>query len=155
PNGLAWTIAALTLLSGLATAAGALTRISSAVFAACLVYLALADRLAAFTVSKLGAVLAVGLALTPWAARASIDAWRHFRTPHTPSPTPPTRVGAGNVRFFQITLVVMYFATGVAKWRGDWTDRPDVIYTHLHDTYQTWVSYLMASKIPGGGWTGF
>jgi len=151
PNGVAWTFAALLVLSGLATAAGALTRISSAVFAALLVYVALADRLAAFTVSKLGAVLAIGLALTPAAARFSIDAWRR------PPAAPVTHVSAGNVRFFQFTLVVMYFATGVAKYRGDWyvDYKPDVIYSHLHDTYQTWVSYMMAAKIPGWGWTGF
>jgi hypothetical protein len=151
PNTLAWTVAVLLVLSALATAAGALTRISSAVFAVLLVYVALADRLAAFTVSKLGAVLAIGLAFTPCAARASVDAWR--RKPDHP----PTLVQAGNVRFFQLTLVIMYFATGVAKWRGDWYEdyKPDVIYSHLHDTYQTWVSYIMAAKIPAWGWTGF
>src|SRR5262249_30582468 len=109
------------------------------------------DRLAAFTVSKLGAVLAIGLALTPCGARASVDALLRPKEP------PPTLVEAGNVRFFQLTLVIMYFATGVAKYRGDWyvDYKPDVIYSHLHDTYQTWVSYMMASKIPAWGWTGF
>jgi hypothetical protein len=149
PNGVAWTVAVLLVLSALATSAGALTRVSSAVFAVILVYVALADRLAAFTVSKLGAVLAVGLALTPCAARASVDAWLRPKDPA------PTLVQAGNVRFFQLTLVFMYFGSGVAKYRGDWWDRTDVIYTHLHDTYQTWVSYMMAKHIPTWGWTGF
>jgi hypothetical protein len=51
--------------------------------------------------------------------------------------------------------VFMYFGSGVAKYRGDWASREDVIYTHLHDTYQTWVSYMMAAHIPTWGWTGF
>jgi uncharacterized membrane protein YphA (DoxX/SURF4 family) len=153
PNGLAWTVAALTVLSGLAVAAGAVMRLSSPLFAALLVYLALADRLAAFTVSKLGAVLAIALALTPCAARASVDAWlRRRRDPRAPL---PTEVSGGNVRFFQLLLAVMYCSTGVGKVRGDWLDRNDVIYTNLHDSYQTAISYLMASRIPGWGWAGF
>ena len=100
PNGVAWTLAVLTVLSGLAVAAGALTRLSSAVFAVLLVYLALADRLAAFTVSKLGAVLALALALTPAGARGSVDAWLGRRRA-PPAERRPVAVEGGNVRFFQ------------------------------------------------------
>jgi uncharacterized membrane protein YphA (DoxX/SURF4 family) len=153
PNALAWIVAALTVISGLAVVAGASFRLSSVLFAALLVYLALADRLAAFTVSKLGAVLAIALACTPAAARVSVDAWRrHRRDPRAPL---PTYVGGGNVRFFQLLLAVMYCSTGVGKVRGDWLDRNDAIYTNLHDSYQTAISYLMASRIPGWGWAGF
>jgi uncharacterized membrane protein YphA (DoxX/SURF4 family) len=153
PNGLAWAVAALTVLSGLAVAAGAVTRVSSVVFAALLVYLALADRLAAFTVSKLGAVLAIALACTPAAARASVDAW--LRRRRDPSAPRPIEVSGGNVRFFQLLLAVMYFSTGVGKVRGDWLERSDVIYTNLHDSYQTAFSYLLASRIGATGWAGF
>jgi hypothetical protein len=153
PNGLAWTIAVMTFASGLAVAAGAFTRASSIVFATLLVFLALADRLAAFTVSKLGAVLAIAIACTPAAARVSVDAWRrHRREPRTPL---PTEVSGGNVRFFQLLLAVMYFSTGVGKARGDWLNRNDAIYSNLHDSYQTAISFLMASRIPGWGWAGF
>jgi len=153
PNGVAWALAALTVAAGLAVAAGAFTRLAAPLFAAALVYLALADRLAAFTVSKLGAVLAVALALTPCGAAGSFDAWRARR--RAVAPGPPPKVGGGNVRFFQLLLAVMYCATGIGKARGDWLVRGDVIYTNLHDSYQTTVSYLLASKVPGWAWTGF
>lgn len=152
PNGLAWAVAAATLVCGLAVVVGAFTRLSSAAFAALLVYLALADRLAAFTVSKLGAVLAVALALTPCGAAASIDAWRRRRSGRG---VEPALVGGGNVRFFQILLAVLYSATGLGKARGDWLVRGDVIYTNLHDSYQTAVSYFLASRVPAWAWTGF
>src|SRR5262249_6685371 len=70
----AWTLAAATLASGLAFAAGLKARLAGALFSFCLIYLALADRLAAFTVSKLGAMLMLALTLTPCAARYSLDA---------------------------------------------------------------------------------
>jgi uncharacterized membrane protein YphA (DoxX/SURF4 family) len=154
PDGIAWALAVLAVVSGVALAAGAFTRASSVTFAALMVYFALADRLAAFTVSKLGAVLIVALALTPCGASASVDAWLRRRK-HRAGPPPPTEVEGGNVRFFQITLAVMYSATGVAKLRGDWLDRNDVIYTNLHDSYQTAISYLLTSRIPAWGWAGF
>jgi hypothetical protein len=153
PNWAAWSLASLTVASGLAVAAGAFTRLSAPFFAAALVYLALADRLAAFTVSKLGAVLAVALACTPCGVAASVDAWR--RRPRPLQPVGLPLVSGGNVRFFQILLAVMYFATGIGKMRGDWLVRGDVIYTNLHDSYQTAVSYFLASAVPGWAWTGF
>jgi Vitamin K-dependent gamma-carboxylase len=153
PNGVAWTLAALAFVSGMALSAGAFTRVANPLFAALLVYFALADRLAAFTVSKLGAALVVALAFTPSAARASLDAYRFRRAnPDTP---PPTEVTGGNVRFFQLTLAVMYAGTGVSKLRGDWLTRSDVIYTNLHDSYQTTFSYLLAAHVPGWAWTAF
>jgi hypothetical protein len=153
PNWAAWAVAAITVASGLALASGAFTRLAAPTFASALVYLALADRLAAFTVSKLGAVLAVALAFTPCGAAASIDA-RRLRARGT-APVAMPHVSGGNVRFFQILLAVMYFATGIGKVRGDWLVRGDVIYSNLHDSYQTAVSYFLASKVPAWGWTGF
>lgn len=150
PNWAAWLVAGLTVATGLAVSVGAFTRLAAPLFAALLVYLALADRLASFTVSKLGAVLAVALALTPCGAAASVDCWRLGR----PRPEPPLVTG-GNVRFFQILLAVMYCATGVGKVRGDWLVRGDVIYTNLHDSYQTAVSFFLASHVPGWAWTVF
>lgn len=152
PNGAAWLVAILTVAAGLALSAGALTRVSAPLFAALLVYLALADCLAGFTVSKLGAVLAVALAFTPCGAAASVDSWRRRRRGGGPE---PSLVSGGNVRFFQILLGVMYTATGLGKARGDWLVRGDVIYTNLHDSYQTAVAYLLAAHVPGWAWTAF
>jgi uncharacterized membrane protein YphA (DoxX/SURF4 family) len=153
PNWAAWTIAVLTVVSGLALAAGAFTRLAAPLFAVALIYLALADRLAAFTVSKLGAVLVASLAFTPCGAAASVDARRLKARGAAPVALP--LVSGGNVRFFQILVGVMYLATGIAKVRGDWLLRSDVIYTNLHDSYQTLVSYFLASKVPAWAWTGF
>lgn len=155
PNAVAWTIATVTTAAGLALALGAFTRASNIVFAGLLIFLALADRLSAFTVSKLGAGLMVALAFTPAGQRVSVDAWWRRRRAREGAMVAPSVVSGGNVRFFQLTLAVMYCATGVAKLRGDWLVRHDVIYTNLHDSYQTAFSYLLASRIPGWGWAGF
>src|SRR6185436_14279545 len=55
----AYVISGMLVASGLAVAAGAKTRIASAVFAATLIYVGLADRLTAFTVSKLAPMTAL------------------------------------------------------------------------------------------------
>ena len=153
PNPLAWTVALLTVISGLAVVAGAFARVASPLFAALLVYLALADRLAAFTVSKLGAVVAVALAFTPAAARFSFDAWRAAR--RRAGTRAPRLVSGGCVRFFQLVLAVMYTSSGLAKLRGDWPSHRDALYSNLHDSYQTAVSFWMATHVPGWGWTAF
>ncbi len=154
-NGLAWTVAALMVVSGLMVAAGAYTRLASGVFAVLLFYVALADRLAAFTVSKIGAVLALALFLTPCGARYGIDAWRRFKA----GQTKPTLVAGGSVRFFQFFVPIFYFASGLAKYRGSWGwgDHYNnaVIWTHLHDSYQTAIAYWAGKLTPSWGWTVF
>jgi hypothetical protein len=151
PVGAAWAVAIVLVISGLATAAGALTRISSAVFAALLVYVALADRLSAFTVSKIAPVIAIALWLTPSGSRWSVDAW--LRRRRDPTWVPPTHVAGGCVRFFQVFLAVFYCSSGYFKARGAWLDNPHVLFTHLHDSYQTPVSWLLANHLPGFAWT--
>jgi hypothetical protein len=147
--GVAWTIAILTVVSGLAVAAGLFTRASAGVFAALLAYLALADRLEAFTVSKLGPMLALALCLSPSGARYGLDAWlRRRRAPAAPV---PTHVSGGVIRFFQIFLCAMYSGAGIAKLRGDWLGG-DVLWSHLHDNYQTTISWLLVRTVPGWGW---
>ena len=151
PSWAAWTVCVALVVSGLATSLGALTRWSSAVFAALLAYVALADRLAAFTVSKIAPVIVLALCLSPSGARASIDAWwRHRRDPKAPR---PALVSGGCVSFFQIMLPVFYVASGIAKVKGDWLSEPYVLWTHLHDSYQTTVSWLLANHLPAWGWT--
>jgi hypothetical protein len=141
---LAWAIAAVTTASGLLTAAGLFTRVSAALFAVALAYLALADRLESFTVSKLAPVLALALCLGPAGARWSVDAWRRKRMP-------PTETSAGTIRFFQLFLIVMYSGSGIAKLRGDWLDKP-ALFSHLHDSYQTGVTCFLVRTVPATGW---
>lgn len=153
PVWLAWSVGGALVVSGALTALGAVTRWSSAVFAALLAYVALADRLAAFTVSKLAPVIALALCLSPSGARYSVDAWRrHRRDPAAPR---PTRVRGGCVAFFQLLLPVFYVSSGWCKATHDWLSEPHVLWTHLHDSYQTPVSWLLANHMPPWMWTAF
>ncbi len=146
----AWLVAALTTLSGLALAAGFCTQPAAALFAALLAYLALADRLEAFTVSKLAPTLALTLCLSSAGARYGVDAWRRAR--RQPRLPPPTHVSGGAVRFFQLLLVVMYSGSGMAKLRGGWLEGP-TLFSHLHDSYQTGVTCFLIRTLPAGAWT--
>jgi hypothetical protein len=146
----AWSVGAALAITGLATAAGLVTRWSSAAFAALLAYVALADRLAAFTVSKIAPVIVLALCLSPSGARASVDAWRRRR--RDPSAVLPDQVSGGCVVFFQVFLPVFYCSSGIAKAQGDWVHHPYVLWTHLHDSYQTWVSWVLANYLPTPLW---
>jgi hypothetical protein len=147
----AWTVGILLVVSGLAVAAGALTRVSSAIFAVLLVYVALADRLASFTVSKISPAIVIALLLSPAGARWSVDAW--LRKRRDPSWRPPTHVSWGSVRFFQFFLPIFYLSSGYAKAHGEWLSQRYLLYSHLHDSYQTWVSWLLANYMPAFLWT--
>jgi uncharacterized membrane protein YphA (DoxX/SURF4 family) len=149
----AWTVAAALVVAGLATAAGAFTRWAAGLFAVLLAYVALADRFEAFTVSKLAPMIAIVLCVTPSGARASVDAWRYRR--RHPDAVVPDRVSGGCVAFFQFLLPVFYCASGIAKARGDWRHDNFVLWTHLHDSYQTTVSWLLANNLPTPLWTLF
>lgn len=145
----AWTMAALMVVSGLSLAAGFATRWAAGVFAATLAWVALADRLSAFTVSKLGVVLIIALWLSPCGARYSVDAYLRRRRTSEP---PPTHVSGGTVRFFQLVLVVLYFASGICKARNDWLDAPNLLWTHLHGSYQTAVTHVAVNALPAWSW---
>ena len=153
PVWLAAMVAIATVASGLATSLGYRTRWASGIFATLLAYLALADRLEAFTVNKLGTVVAVALFASPAGARFSIDAW--LRGKRHPDLRPATHVHWGNVRFFQMLLAFMYLGSGIAKTRGDWLSNPNVIWSHLHDSYQTAFTYFLATTVPAAGFTLF
>lgn len=150
--GAAWTVAIGLVVAGIATCIGAFTRISTAVFAALLGYVALADRLSAFTVSKISPIIVLALCLTPSGSRWSVDAWRRRRK--DPAYVPPTHVSGGCVSFFQFFLPVFYCSSGLLKASGDWLSHPYVLFTHLHDSYQTPVSWFLANHLPKIAWTG-
>jgi len=147
----AWSVAAALVVTGLLTCAGAFTRWATTVFAVLLAYVALADRLSAFTVSKLAPVIALALCLSPSGARWSVDAWRRYR--RDPAAPRPTLVSGGCVSFFQVLLPVFYFSSGVAKAKGDWLEHRYLLWTQLHDSYQTAVSWLLANYLPPWMWT--
>jgi hypothetical protein len=149
PAGLVWTVAALMIASGLASCVGWRTRPSAIVFAATLVFVTLADRAAAFTVSKISPAIMVALAFAPAGQRMGVDAWLALRR----GETRPTTKALGSLRFVQIFLPVFYCASGVAKARGEWLTNPHVLFTHLHDSYQTPVAFVLAATVPGWGWT--
>jgi hypothetical protein len=100
PPWAAWTIAAMTVASGLLFAAGCFTRAAGAVFALLLAYLALADRLEVFTVSKLAPVLVLALVFGPSGARFGVDACHARR--RRPDASRATTETSGSLRFFQL-----------------------------------------------------
>jgi Vitamin K-dependent gamma-carboxylase len=147
----AWILVAVMVLSGLSLAAGFRSRLSALIFAVCLGYVALADRLAAFTVSKMSPVVMLALACSPCGARFGVDAFLKRRSnPATPL---PTHAAGGTTRFYQALLSVMYCTSGIWKARGDWLSHPLVLWTHVHDSYQTAFSWALANVVPSWLWT--
>jgi uncharacterized membrane protein YphA (DoxX/SURF4 family) len=150
PSWLAWGVAVLMVVSGLLCSAGFRTRATAVVFAVVLAFVALSDRLAAFTVSKISPVIMVCVALGPAGTLFGVDAWLARRRG---APAAPAILPLGSVRFLQLMLVFFYSASGVAKAGGDWVTTPGVLWTHLHDSYQTAASFLIASVTPAWMWT--
>jgi uncharacterized membrane protein YphA (DoxX/SURF4 family) len=150
PSAVAWAVAATMVASGLSCALGYKTRRSALVFAATLVFVALSDRLAAFTVSKMSPAVVLAIAAGPAGTRLSVDARlrarRHEGAPEAMRPM-------GSVRFLQLMPVTIYSASGIAKAHGDWLKVPLVLWSHLHDSYQTAISFALASSLPGWSWT--
>jgi uncharacterized membrane protein YphA (DoxX/SURF4 family) len=147
----AWALAAVMVLSGLAVAAGFRARAAAVVFAATLVYVALADRLAAFTVSKLSPVVMLALAASPCGVRLGVDAW--LRRRRDPEAALPRYAAAAGSRFFQVLIPVFYGGSAVAKVRGEWLSHPLVLWTHVHDSYQTTFAWAIANAFPAWSWT--
>jgi hypothetical protein len=149
PPAAAWAVAAAIVVAALCLSAGLFARASAGLLAALLAYVALADRLEAFTVSKLAPMLCLVLFFGPSGARYGVDAWRERR--RRPEAPRPTHVAGGVIRFVQVFLVVMYSGSGIAKLRGDWLSG-DVLWSHLHDDYQTAVAWLLIRAFPAWAW---
>lgn len=154
PGPLPWLVAATLVGSGLLVALGYRPRRAAVVFAITAAFVALSDRLAAFSVSKLAPMVGITLALSPCGRRFSIDTWLERRKSKRARREPlPTHVASGAVRFIQVLLPVIYSASGIAKVRGDWLSHKFVLWTHLHDTYQTAFTVALANLLPGPAWT--
>lgn len=149
PEWAAWLVAMALVISGLMLAAGAFTRWSGLAFAALAAYVGLADRLSAFTLTKVAPMIGLALALTPSGARLSVDEWRARRRGQKKL---PTKVSGGCVSFFQVFLGVFYFTSALEKMHGSWLGNWYVLWTHLHDSYQTHISYWIAELTPSWVW---
>jgi hypothetical protein len=150
PNGVAWALVTVMVLSALAASAGWKTRKASYIYAATIGYVALSDRLAAFTVSKIGGIIMLAVALGPAGSRLGVDAWLALKRGEPP---PPHVQPLGSLRFLQVWLVTFYCASGLAKAGGDWLTTPMVLWSHLHDSYQTIISFELARIMPAWVWT--
>ncbi len=149
PDDVAWALAFVIGLAALALSAGYRTRLAALCFAAGTAWLALADRLSAFTVTKLSPTLALALLFSPAGCRYSLDALRRDKA----TAFSPALVESGGLRFLQVFLPVFYCASGICKSRGDWLVHPYVLWTHVHYSYQTCASWLIARAMPARGWT--
>jgi hypothetical protein len=150
PAGAAWAVVTVMVVSGLLCSMGVRARASALVFAATLAFVGLSDRLAAFTVSKISPVIMLAVALGPAGSMLGVDAWLRRRRGE---PLPPAVQSLGSVRFLQLMLVTFYCASGLAKAGGDWLVVPRVLWTHVHDSYQTPISFFLASTLPAWSWT--
>jgi hypothetical protein len=146
PPDMAWVLAGMMVASAIATSAGYRTRVSALLFASTLFAVGLLDHLTSFTVTKIGPVLMLVVALSGAGRVLGVDALRAARRPKRVRPL-------SGVRFLQLFLVVFYCASGIAKAEGDWLRQPLVMWSHLHDSYQTSVSLGLASHLPGWLWT--
>jgi uncharacterized membrane protein YphA (DoxX/SURF4 family) len=155
PDGIAWVTAAVLVVSGLCVAAGFRPKVSAIVFAIALAFVGLSDRLAAFTVTKMSPMIALVIALSPCGRMLSVDAWLAGRRRKKKKSRPPSDVPSGSIRFLQVLLPVFYCASGIAKAKGSWLTNDHVLWTHLHDTYQTTITLALANTLPGGAWTFF
>jgi hypothetical protein len=148
----AWAVAAAMVISGLACCLGVRTRASAMIFASTLAFVALSDRLAAYTVTKLSPAVMLAVAFSPAGARLGVDAyWKRKKSGKRPKKLRTS----GATRFLQLLVVVMYSASGIAKARGDWLKVPLVLWSHVHDSYQTPIAFALASVLPAWAWTLF
>lgn len=105
------------------------------------VYVQGADLMAAFTLNKLYVAVFGILLITPGITR---DAG-----------TGRLRVSALAVRVIQATLILQYFASGLAKaFRGDWLKFSDVLYTQVQGVYRTDAAAWLLRYLPVWAWTG-
>jgi uncharacterized membrane protein YphA (DoxX/SURF4 family) len=150
PDTAAWLLAALTVLAGICLSLGYRTRLAALAFALLVAWIALSDRLAAFTVTKLTPTLAFALFFSSAGTRYSVDALLARR--REPDADAPELVRSGALCFIQLFLPIFYGCSAVFKARGDWLREPYVLWTHVHDSYQTYFAWLLALVTPLAVW---
>ena len=139
-------VAILVVVFGLCVSLGLFTRVSTLVFAALLVYVALFDRVSAVSVNKLGTIVMIALCFCPSGARYSLDALMRRRPP-------PDDIPGAPLRFLQVQLVVMYCASGLCKSiQGDWLHNGYVLWSQLHGHYQTSLAFFLGGHLPSWVW---
>jgi hypothetical protein len=108
----------------------------------CVVYVTLADQLAAFTLNKLSIVSLLVLALsTPAARRRSNDGF------------PVGYQAAWPVRILQMTLLIHYFTAGWSKAVfGDWLSNPLALWTQVQGVYRTDFAAWLLERLPLNAW---
>jgi hypothetical protein len=155
PTWAAYAVAITLVGSALCVSIGFRARKLAFVFAACAAYCALSDRLTSFSVSKMSPMLAVTIGLSPCGRMWSVDAWLARRRRGGKKAKRAPDVPSGSIRFVQVLMPTIYSASGIAKARGDWLTHSHLLWTHLHDTYQTSVTVALANVVPGWGWNFF
>lgn len=133
PDALAIAVALALTAALVCVALGKRVLIAGPVAVALLTFVALADRLAAFTVTKLAPVLILALVYAAWQKSRDIE-------------------DDDVVRFFQWFLAVFYMASGWCKYNGDWMEHSHLIWTHLHSSYETTLSYYVGLHTPEWAW---
>jgi hypothetical protein len=108
------------------------------------------DRLESFTVTKLSPFIVLALCFSAAGARYGLDARQNAA--HFPAAARPSHAPGGPVRFIQLLLPTFYCASGFCKVKGDWLLRQDVLWSHLHDSYQTLASQWLANHLPVWSW---
>jgi uncharacterized membrane protein YphA (DoxX/SURF4 family) len=155
PMWAAYLVVTTMMASAACVVVGFKTRPAALVCAATLAFVALSDRLAAYSVSKLSPTLMLVIAASTAGTHFSIDAYRkRKRTSKKKKKTKPASWPPGGaIRFAQALPLVIYSASGIAKMRGDWLKDPLVLWTQIHGNYQTWLAFRLASALPAWAWT--
>jgi len=157
PSWAADAVGAAMVVSALLVVVGFKTKPSALVFASICAFVALSDRLAAYSVSKLAPTITLAIFASTAGARVSIDALRKRPRKKKKKKAKPALekdfLPCAAIRFIQVLPVVIYSASGVAKMRGDWLKEPLVLWSQIHGNYQTWLAFALASSLPAWTWT--
>ena len=105
----------------------------------CALYAQRVDYMAAFTLNKLYVGIYALLALGP-------GMWRDQQTGRLMQCAAPMRV-------IQATLILQYFAAGLAKVDGDWLKSGDLLWGHVQGVYRTEIAAWALRTLPRWAWT--
>ena len=104
----------------------------------CALYAQRVDFMAAFTLNKLFVGVFAILALAPGI--------------RTDPESGVARQSVTPVRVLQATLILQYFAAGIAKLNGDWLSGHDLLWTHVQGIYRTDAAAWALRSLPQWAW---